>query len=731
MRLQKKVYEWNRNGRLFLGENAQTGKPIALTKKTLSVSHVHIFGPTGSGKTEGIVQLTQPLFFDNTAGKVLVDNKPGGGDISDKALDFCYTRGLTDRVELIDFGNRSHITGYSPLVPDDRAAAFHAKAVRGGLRSGTGQTSFDDTRQLARFLFIAIYAARLLNWTLEGAWELLKPNSLKRKDIIPRLPDPFLRQEMFYIESLSKQQREGLLASAGALIEGFIADPYMRACLTHPYAIRIQKVLQEHKILVIKMGHGVSLTTDDTRQLSRIIVNDILASIAANRGQYGETYLIMDECQLALTPEIATIGLETGRSLGLRCFLAHQYLDQLRTEDPTGRLYAGVRSQCRVKLIFGGAHKADLEEMASERIGEIDIFRQKHVLTSLETEQRESTRMVRTRTRQGSESHGITVNESETVSKGTTETFGTNSSLTLGQSKQRSRTKNSGLTTGSSRARGRGSSRVASEAETTAASDSWAKGTGSVSMWSEGSGFTSGDSESLGESMPIFLDGTEGITTTFTGSGSNMTSSSMSSFGGATSHSNMKGGSRMQAKTRGNAAGNSESEMTGDSLARTSSEGEGETDGESKTETEGKNHSTSTSETRSVTRGRSPSYSQTHGWSESEAITPFMEVRQRRNISNIAYVTPEEQTLEQIKEMKNIPIAHATLIVPLKPAAVVKFPWVTRRHVPEAVRERGRARVYDRPYHAPFQEPEELPSGFDAGYIDVQSTMPLLDDDDL
>jgi hypothetical protein len=99
-----------------------------------------------------------------------------------------------------------------------------------------------------------------------------------------------------------------------------------------------------------------------------------------------------------------------------------------------------------------------------------------------------------------------------------------------------------------------------------------------------------------------------------------------------------------------------------------------------------------------------------------------MATKQRLTPSSIAYVTPEEQTLEQIKEMKNIPIAHATLMIPMKPAAVVRFPWVKKRHIPESLRERGRERAYDRPYHSTFTEPKAvplLPAAHEEGVIDV------------
>jgi hypothetical protein len=86
-----------------------------------------------------------------------------------------------------------------------------------------------------------------------------------------------------------------------------------------------------------------------------------------------------------------------------------------------------------------------------------------------------------------------------------------------------------------------------------------------------------------------------------------------------------------------------------------------------------------------------------------------MAVEQRRTPSSITYVTPEEQKIEQIQQMKQQPIAHATLLAGMRPAVVVRFPWVAKRPVPKHILERARERAYERPYHAAFNEPKALP----------------------
>src|SRR5262249_24075605 len=71
------------------------------------------------------------------------------------------------------------------------------------------------------------------------------------------------------------------------------------------------------------------------------------------------------------------------------------YLGQLLEECGSHFLFDSVMSSGRIKLIFGGLSTADLEILENEtRFGEIDIYKRKHTLFSLEHHQRESTREV-------------------------------------------------------------------------------------------------------------------------------------------------------------------------------------------------------------------------------------------------------------------------------------------------------------------------------------------------
>lgn len=138
---------WRRDGLLYLGTDKQDGSPLYLSKQTLSVSHCHGIGAIGSGKTQGVYQLCWPLILDPSASFVVLDGKPGGGEISNMFRDFAIAYGQSHRLDLLDFSNQEVVTGYAPMAPNGLIPTAHAKKVRQVFRVGVaGASSFDQTR---------------------------------------------------------------------------------------------------------------------------------------------------------------------------------------------------------------------------------------------------------------------------------------------------------------------------------------------------------------------------------------------------------------------------------------------------------------------------------------------------------------------------------------------------------------------------------------------------------
>lgn len=261
--------------------------------------------------------------------------------------------------------------------------------------SAWGQTSFDVTPQLARFLYLALAAVREQGLDLVDAVSLLKPGSEIRREVLLRSHDPFILESLAYFDSLRASRQEELAASTLARLEAFVFDPSIRNILTGRPAIDLSDVITNHRLFLVNLELYRPLLPDDVKLLGRLLINDILAHVfARGPGQRSPVYLILDEVQTFATHDLCAV-LDLGRELGLHCILAHQYLEQLRDEDGTGLLYHSVMKSARSRMVFGGLSVEELNVLVPELfLDQYDDMQIKNELTSLELEPIESTRTV-------------------------------------------------------------------------------------------------------------------------------------------------------------------------------------------------------------------------------------------------------------------------------------------------------------------------------------------------
>jgi hypothetical protein len=709
----ERVRRWRRDGLLYLGTDKQDGSPLYLSKQTLSVSHVHGIGAIGSGKTQGVYQLCWPLLLDPSASFVVLDGKPGGGEISTMFRDFAIAYGQSHRLDLLDFSNQDIVTGYAPMAPNGLIPTAHAKKVRQVFRVGVaGASSFDQTRQMAKLTYIALYTARLFELDLTDAWELLHPQSRLRSSLLPKIPDPFLKRELEYIHRLKPDRFDVLVSPSLALIEQVLMDSYLRAYLTHRPSLNIRESLRNRRILLVNLGHESPLSSDDVRILGRMILNDIVTSVFANRGQYGHCYLVLDEAHLTLSRDIC-LAADTGRSMLLRMFALHQHLDQLRDEETSGWLYGSVMSSFRTKFVFGGCSTADLRILEDEtRIGEVDIYKRKHTLYSLETHQRESQRTTRSSSYTYSRGQGLSLPESTTETTSQSTSLGTSTSITAGFQESRSRAFARGRSRGTTHATGEAVSDLDSWSESDADGESWNDSDSTGASWASSSALSLGQSASIGQGAVMDPDGEELTTTMNEAAGSSMAFVSGMSAGGSEVHAHGTGGSRMHASTRGGAHGITRSTSVSTSEAESESVATGESAGRSMAYQQGTSEARTTGTSTAVTRGSTPSFSENESWSTSESVVPFMEVEQRLRPSSIEYVSREEQAIGHIQQMKFIPTGDCMASVPMNPvASFFSFDWIKPLRLSPDVRDRN---LQDEVYAKPIHSPRALPGPCDA-----------------
>jgi hypothetical protein len=262
------AWEVRRRG-LHLGTDAETGEPVYLGSKWLS-THLHLIGPPGVGKTRLLLWLFQLLARVPRATIIMVNPK---GALVRMARDWTIAHGHADRLILFDPGDPETVIGYNPLRPNGLPVATHAKAAREAIRSAWGQSSFDQTPQLARFLYLGVASARDCELTLVEAIAILRPGSEVRAAVLPTLRDPFLREALEYFDSLRPARQEELAASTVARLEAFVSDPAIARMLSQQdHSLDLGEAIAGHKILLVNLELYRPLLRNDVKLLGRLLL---------------------------------------------------------------------------------------------------------------------------------------------------------------------------------------------------------------------------------------------------------------------------------------------------------------------------------------------------------------------------------------------------------------------------------------------------------------------------
>jgi hypothetical protein len=189
--------------------------------------------------------------------------------------------------------------------------------------------------------------------------------------------------------------------------------------------------------------------------------------------------------------------------------------------------------------------------------------------------------------------------------------------------------------------------------------------------------------------------------------GTNSSQSDSSTVGGARGSGHAAGGSRSLSEGEGG----SHATSTGRALTLTDSEVDTETfgtsNGTSKSHAVQHSHAngravqraeteqSTTGASRSLSDGETPSESETWGVNRSVSTVPFYEIEQRLRVSNIEYVSREEQAILHIQQMKYQQQAQCMLSVPMNPeAAFFQFDWRKPVWISDEHRAADHVRVY-------------------------------------
>lgn len=317
-------------------------RPLAISARD-SLHHVHLVGPTGTGKSTVLLNL---IVQDLDAGRAVVVIEPKGdliGDVLARVPDH-----RIDDIVLIDPADAAPV-GINPLVGpgSPELKADHLLAVFKGLFGDAIGPRTQDLLTAGLLTLTAIPHATLV------ALPLLFTRPGFRRRLLPRVRDPLALDPFWaWFEALSPAEQSAVLAPLMNKLRIFLLRPQVRRVIgqTRP-RFSLHQVFSERRVLLVNLAKG-SLGPEAAGLLGSAVMSQLwqatLARQQVSPAERHPTMVFVDEFQdyLHLPTNLVDV-LAQARSHGVAIHVAHQHLAQLRPE-----VRAAVLGNARSRIIF-------------------------------------------------------------------------------------------------------------------------------------------------------------------------------------------------------------------------------------------------------------------------------------------------------------------------------------------------------------------------------------------
>jgi hypothetical protein len=358
-----------------------SGDKVFFTERDRA-NHTHSIGSTGTGKSKLFELLIRQDILESDAGLCVLD--PHGQLYDELVLYVSHHHPfLADRLILFNpAGEDDHLLGFNPIPQTENFHYALVMLIQGCLKAW-GQDDTKNTPRIRRWLYNILYPIVVNKLTIMETVPFLNLHAREEREVLlSEVTDEVVLADWVDYERASPANKRETLEGAANRLNLFLQNPIVRNVLgQREKYLDLRKVMDEGKILFINLssGRGGKITDDDKKLLGIMIVNEIfrLAKLRDyNNPNLKPFYFFIDEFATFVTRDVAR-AIEECRKFKLSMILAHQYLGQLKTEDPY--LYYSVMTNCKNKIVFGGLCYEDTELMAKELVtGFTDLKAIKH-----------------------------------------------------------------------------------------------------------------------------------------------------------------------------------------------------------------------------------------------------------------------------------------------------------------------------------------------------------------
>lgn len=350
-----------------LGDATAPGhdQPVALSTHD-SLRHLHILGPTGSGKTNLLCNL---IVQDMEQGRGVVVIEPKG-DLIEDVLQRVPANRLDD-VVILDPTDIEMPVGLNPLAREGHSAELVADQLLGVLHtlyaSSWGPRT-SDILMSALLTLTRTSGASLVNLPI------LLTDARYRRRIIGSIDDPIALGPFWaQFEDWSDAERSAAISPSMNKLRPFITRPELRGVLGQANPLfEMRDVFRHRRILLVNLAKG-QLGPESSALLGALVVSQLWQTVLSRSKIAPEkrhpVFVYVDEFQdyLRLPVDFADF-LAQSRGLGVGLILAHQYLHQLDSGTRSAVLH-NAQSRAAFRL----AHE-DAVALANQSVPSAEDF---------------------------------------------------------------------------------------------------------------------------------------------------------------------------------------------------------------------------------------------------------------------------------------------------------------------------------------------------------------------
>ena len=341
-------------------------KPVTISIPQ-RLRHTHIIGGTGAGKSTLLLHLMKQD-ADNGHGFCLLDPH---GDLIDKIIGHIAPN-RRDDVILIDPSDSEFPLGINLLHASTESQKIVLSSDLTGLFRKFS-TSWGD--QMEALLSNAINV--LLEWKKPSTLLHLRrflTDTTFQKEVLEDINDPYLST---FWETDFKLMRKGVATSITTRLDTFLRPKVIRGMMNQTGGIDFAEVLNNKKILLVKLSQGL-IGTSNAFLLGSLITAKLYQFVQERQKMDAKLrypfFLYMDEFQNFITPSMEAL-LSGARKFGLGLILAHQNLEQLQNAHITSSLLAnaGIQAIFRVGVSDGKKLEQGFKDFNNDDFQELSI----------------------------------------------------------------------------------------------------------------------------------------------------------------------------------------------------------------------------------------------------------------------------------------------------------------------------------------------------------------------